>query len=39
MVDAELIRHQQIWHGFTRFVKITTVFVVILMGFLFAFVF
>ena len=39
MADAELIRHQETWQGFTTFVKISTISVLILMALLFAFVF
>jgi hypothetical protein len=39
MADAELIRHQQIWAGFTTFVKFGTIGVLILMALLFYFVF
>jgi hypothetical protein len=39
MADAELIRHQQIWAGFTSFVKISTISILILMALLFKFVF
>jgi hypothetical protein len=39
MADAELIRHQEIWAGFTSFVKFSTIGVIILMVLLFAFVF
>jgi hypothetical protein len=39
MADAELIRHQEIWAGFTSFVKFGTIGIIILMVLLFAFVF
>jgi hypothetical protein len=39
MADSELIRHQQIWHSFTSFVKISTVSVLIVMALLFIFAF
>jgi Bacterial aa3 type cytochrome c oxidase subunit IV len=38
MADAELIRHQQSWQGFTTFVKIGTISVLILIALLFGFV-
>lgn len=31
MADTELLRHQQIWHGFTNFVKFATVAVLVLV--------
>jgi hypothetical protein len=39
MADAELIRHQQIWADFTRFVKYSTIGVLIVMALMFLFVF
>ncbi len=39
MADADLIRHQQSWQGFTTFVKVGTISVLILMVLLFGFVF
>jgi hypothetical protein len=38
MADADLIRHQQSWQGFTTFVKVGTISVLILIALLFAFV-
>jgi hypothetical protein len=37
--DGEVIRHEQIWLGFSNFVKWGTIGVIILMLFLFFFVF
>ena len=31
MADTELLRHQQIWHGFTNFVKFGTLAVLLLV--------
>ena len=38
MADAELISHQQSWQGFTTFVKVGTISVLILIAMLFGFV-
>jgi hypothetical protein len=36
MADAELIRHQEIWKGFTTFVKLGTGSVIVLLVILWA---
>ena len=32
MADAELLRHQETWHGFTTLIKYSIVFLVILLS-------